>query len=577
VNTPKTALALEAAAAVPQVQQWLHDVTTTYNRDGFEESETWANKFRESIKQLRELEVKTSNDPEILKKIDATAKTFEDFNAMGIEMTETYLSKGIAAGNVMMEQFDIFADTMVADMNAVKQHYLDEQQRLTVGTMENGSKLALLSNILGALLLLICGLIIFVLVRSIAKDVIEQVKSVVSSFESVENSDLTVRVEERGTAEIVSLCKSFNKTVERLEEVKNQEEANNKVVKKLADDGVRFKQMIDNMPVGIVLADLSGCFVSANDTCVNIISKYRNIFSVSPAKEDILNRSYDMFGLNNQEYIRKFSTAANLPFRTNFRLGSEYIELSAIALYDSDGVYVGPMISWDVATEKIRRETAVEENKRRLESTVLSLTQNTSMSTSDLNNSISQVAAATEEMIASIQEITNSTHKAAEIFTSSVNNSEKVERIIGDLLHRSEEIGEILQVVNSIANQTNLLALNATIEAARAGEAGKGFAVVANEVKELANQTTLATQDIRDKVNAIQSQTENVKDSITVTLDQIRSVSQIVNLVASSMHQQNSAVSQIGESMNISKSKLYDVSRSINEIEESVKSNIAMM
>jgi methyl-accepting chemotaxis protein len=69
------------------------------------------------------------------------------------------------------------------------------------------------------------------------------------------------------------------------------------------------------------------------------------------------------------------------------------------------------------------------------------------------------------------------------------------------------EISKVTETITEISEQTNLLALNATIEAARAGEAGKGFAVVANEIKELAKQTSDATQEIKRKIESVQAST----------------------------------------------------------------------
>jgi methyl-accepting chemotaxis protein len=87
-------------------------------------------------------------------------------------------------------------------------------------------------------------------------------------------------------------------------------------------------------------------------------------------------------------------------------------------------------------------------------------------------------------------------------------------RVMGELRSAADEIGNIVEIINGIARQTNLLALNATIEASRAGEAGKGFAVVANEVKNLSNQTTEATQTISDKVNHLRERTQAVDTTL---------------------------------------------------------------
>ncbi len=156
-----------------------------------------------------------------------------------------------------------------------------------------------------------------------------------------------------------------------------------------------------------------------------------------------------------------------------------------------------------------------------------------------------QVAAAAEELTASVGEISRQVDQASRAAREAVEQAQATDTTVRGLSQAAGQIGEVLNLIGSIAGQTNLLALNATIEAARAGEAGKGFAVVASEVKQLATQTSQATRQIGAQVAAIQSATGEAADAVRKVVGAIGRVSEVAGAIAAAVEQQGGATHEI--------------------------------
>ena len=138
---------------------------------------------------------------------------------------------------------------------------------------------------------------------------------------------------------------------------------------------------------------------------------------------------------------------------------------------------------------------------------------------------------------------------------------------VSELSKAASRIGDVVELINTIAGQTNLLALNATIEAARAGEAGRGFAVVASEVKALAEQTAKATGEIGQQITGIQAATQDSVGAIKEISGTIEKLSQISSTIATAVEQQGAVTQEISRKLHETSHGTRQVSANITDVQ----------
>ncbi|HEY0329538.1 MAG TPA: methyl-accepting chemotaxis protein [Rhodopseudomonas sp.] len=185
----------------------------------------------------------------------------------------------------------------------------------------------------------------------------------------------------------------------------------------------------------------------------------------------------------------------------------------------------------------------------------------------EASTNVQSVASATEEMSSSITEISRQVQDSARIAGEAVDQARTTNDRVGELASAAARIGDVVELINSIAGQTNLLALNATIEAARAGEAGRGFAVVASEVKALASQTAKATGEIGQQITGIQSATQQSVGAIKEIGTIIGKMSEISSTIAAAVEQQGAATQEISRNVQQAAAGTHEVSANISNVQ----------
>ncbi|MBR0757733.1 HAMP domain-containing protein [Bradyrhizobium jicamae] len=195
------------------------------------------------------------------------------------------------------------------------------------------------------------------------------------------------------------------------------------------------------------------------------------------------------------------------------------------------------------------------------------LTTSVAAASEQASTNVQSVASATEQLSSSVSEISRQVQESARMASDAVGQTRATNERVSQLSTAAARIGDVIELINTIAEQTNLLALNATIEAARAGEAGRGFAVVASEVKALAEQTSKATGEIGQQIAGMQTATEESVSAIQAISSTIEKLAEISSTIAAAVEEQGAATQEISRNVQQAAQGTQQVSSDITDVQ----------
>lgn len=330
-------------------------------------------------------------------------------------------------------------------------------------------------------------------------------------------------------------------------------------------EAYRLRQMVGVQPARVMLCDPQGQTITyANDAAIALLTRMQDHLSC-PATE-IVGKPVSVFLDNPAIVPERLADPTQLPYAVKFRRGDVTVESTVSAIYDRTGRFLGAMINWDDVSSYVQLADDFEKEVKGVAQVVQMAAARLATAAHGMTSSVGDVRqrsgaaaeavrqtidnvhtihSATAQLVQVIDGIEQRVHDATTIAERAVQQAREAGLVITGLEDAVSRIGEATRLISSIANQTNLLALNATIEAARAGEIGKGFAVVANEVKQLAHQTSTATEDIGTLIRNVQDASAEAAQVIEQVAGTIAEMEQITTAISSAVADQSAFTQQI--------------------------------
>jgi methyl-accepting chemotaxis protein len=556
-SLPFALAADEMVLDVTQVQQFLQDAAATHNRESIGEAEKYAQEFKKNLDKFRVM-FENEHDTEALNKLASIDKNFDEVYELGKKMTELYITKGIDAGNALMEDFDKQTSELNEELGALRQVQVDEAVEMANNIVEASlqSRNALL---LGAGLGLLLGVFISYWVTNTIVSPVRQLQSAIEDIES--KGDFSRRVRISGNDEIGLMAKAFNALLEAQQKAIAEVSA---VVGKLSDgdfsgrvhadlkgDLLRMKNAVNESADGIQLTmrSLNAVMLALYNGQFDVQS---NAEGKGEFKQALDQATQAMSALQNMMgeigQVMQGVSQSNLSLRVE---GEGRGELAVLKENLNTSLYAlaGTMKAIHLNTRQVA--TAANEFTTAI-GQIADGAQNQKHAMRQVLTALTQTTSAVMDVARNTAEASTKSRAAIALVKSGQDKMGTMIEVVNNIVANSEKINKITEVIEGIANKTNLLSLNAAIEAARAGEHGKGFSVVAEEVGKLASSSAESTQQITLLVQEAAAEAARAVATVNQVAEDMRNIEVSANAtdgmlerISAAMEQQSAAVEEI--------------------------------